>query len=92
MEIFARLLLLFCRTVGFLLTPFVKLFYKRHQRLAANNNHKICFANETMKEVKPSVKQNLVLVAASDLVIDIKNKKVQKIYRVKIILYATLLL
>lgn len=75
MEVFARLLLLFCRLVGLLLTPFVKIFYKKHQRLPLIDDDKRCFTNESMTQIKLE-EPNLLLVAASDLVMDIKNGKV----------------
>lgn len=74
MEYFARLLLLICRLIGFLLTPILKLFYKKHLKLPVIEDDITCFTNESMDEVH--VEKNLLLVAASDLVVDIKNGKV----------------
>lgn len=71
---FARLILFFCRLIGFILTPFVKLFYKKHERLPVIDDDKTCFTNESMDGVL--LEKNLLLVAASDLVMDIKNRKV----------------
>lgn len=75
MEVFARILLLLCRLVGFFLTPFVRLSYKRHQNVPVIRGDEICLTKDGMK---PSFKQNLLLETASDLVMDIKNRKVRK--------------
>uniref|UniRef100_A0A336LA99 CSON007481 protein n=1 Tax=Culicoides sonorensis TaxID=179676 RepID=A0A336LA99_CULSO len=73
MEIFARLLIIFCRLIGFILTPFVKLSYKRHQNLPfIEDKEAVCYVNEENEEEKS---ENLLLISASDLVIDIKNGK-----------------
>lgn len=76
MEVLARILLLLCRLVGFFLTPFVRLSYKRHQNLPVIRGDEICLTKDGMK---PSFKQNLLLEAASDLVMDIKNGKVRNV-------------
>uniref|UniRef100_A0A336N486 CSON010930 protein n=1 Tax=Culicoides sonorensis TaxID=179676 RepID=A0A336N486_CULSO len=75
MEIFARLLIIFCRLIGFILTPFVKLSYKRHQNLPfIEDKEAVCYVNEENEEEKS---ENLLLISASDLVIDIKNGKLK---------------
>lgn len=83
MEIFVRFLLLFCRILGYLLTPIVKLFYKKHQQLPVINNESDCLTNDVINEdvqklLLEEEKLNLLLIPASDLVMDIKSGKVKE--------------
>lgn len=87
MELFTRFLLLFCRFFFYWLTPIVKLFYKKHQKLPVIVEDKDCVTNGGINEdtqnllMKP-VRKNLLLIPASDLVIEIKSGKVRKLSKI----------